>query len=249
MKLHIHERSLDILNQYVQKYLRVYDPLAMLSTYHRRLKGAEFLRYSDRLFKDIGNYFLDNSSRHNILSVRLTYMHFAREVLSQFDFLISSGVRFVFGDDKLFDDKPNYEKLLQFYEHEGYLPVKKTGIDDAHPILSKVGFKYSADDALIKPDSEVTNWNVYQHVDANDLFRAVHDVFGHFASGGNFGIVGERVAYAKHYPVFSPEARYALAAETMAPLSAWKIKGKVYQENKALDIPVRLHGCGLYIPY
>lgn len=49
---------------------------------------------------------------------------------------------------------------------------------------------------------------------ANDVFRAVHDVFGHGPAGAGFRASGEEMAYQTHAGMYSPEARRALASET-----------------------------------
>lgn len=54
----------------------------------------------------------------------------------------------------------------------------------------------------------------------NDVFRAVHDYFGHTADGYEFGPRGEYNAYLAHSRMFSDEAKPALAAETLAQ-NAW----------------------------
>lgn len=54
----------------------------------------------------------------------------------------------------------------------------------------------------------------------NDLFRAVHDYFGHTAEGYEFGPRGEYNAYLAHSRMFSDAAKPALAAETLAQ-NAW----------------------------
>jgi len=48
----------------------------------------------------------------------------------------------------------------------------------------------------------------------NDVFRAVHDLVGHAATGFQFGPVGEENAYRFHATVHSTAAIPALAAET-----------------------------------
>ncbi|MEV4509217.1 hypothetical protein AB0K00_09705 [Dactylosporangium sp. NPDC049525] len=50
--------------------------------------------------------------------------------------------------------------------------------------------------------------------DDNDMFRAVHDVFGHAAAGRGFDRHGEEAAWLKHVRIYSPAARSALTAET-----------------------------------
>lgn len=50
--------------------------------------------------------------------------------------------------------------------------------------------------------------------DQNDQFRAVHDFFGHAATGRNFDQHGEEAAWLSHSAMFSPLARRAMATET-----------------------------------
>jgi len=54
----------------------------------------------------------------------------------------------------------------------------------------------------------------------NDIFRIVHDYFGHTQQGFSFGPTGEYNAYHEHARMFSATALPALAAETLAQ-NAW----------------------------
>jgi hypothetical protein len=49
---------------------------------------------------------------------------------------------------------------------------------------------------------------------ANDVFRVVHDYFGHAKDGNKFGATGEENAYRAHKQMYSPEAQKALTTET-----------------------------------
>ena len=69
----------------------------------------------------------------------------------------------------------------------------------------------------------------------NDLFRAVHDYFGHTARGFEFGPRGEFNAWKSHSKMFSDEAQGALAAETLAQ-NAWVNFGP-HLRGKDGDIP------------
>jgi hypothetical protein len=51
-------------------------------------------------------------------------------------------------------------------------------------------------------------------LNSNEMFRAVHDYFGHALNGSTFRPGGEEAAYASHWQMLSPEARIALLAET-----------------------------------
>lgn len=68
--------------------------------------------------------------------------------------------------------------------------------------------------------------------DTNDKFRAVHDVFGHIATGRNFDRHGEAGAFEHHRQMFSPEARLALTSETKAQNS-----GLVWSSNFVANKP------------
>jgi len=48
----------------------------------------------------------------------------------------------------------------------------------------------------------------------NDLFRAVHDIFGHAKEGHQFGPRGEENAWRQHVQMFTPAARAAMTSET-----------------------------------
>lgn len=69
----------------------------------------------------------------------------------------------------------------------------------------------------------------------NDMFRAVHDLFGHVANGFQFGPKGEENAYLVHRQMFSPEAIPALTNETRAQ-NSWINFGK-HLRNEQGEVP------------
>ena len=79
------------------------------------------------------------------------------------------------------------------------LLVYKTAEDQVHPLLSK---------------------------DINDKFRAVHDFFGHAASGRGVLADGEEAAWISHSLMFSPLARRAMTTETRGQNSWVNAYGK-----------------------
>lgn len=56
--------------------------------------------------------------------------------------------------------------------------------------------------------------HAYLSPEENDKFRAVHDVFGHAATGRGFDRYGEDVAYLSHRQMFPKKAVQALTSET-----------------------------------
>lgn len=56
--------------------------------------------------------------------------------------------------------------------------------------------------------------------DDNDMFRAVHDAFGHASTGRGFDRHGEEAAWAVHSAMFTSGAQSALATETRGQSAA-----------------------------
>jgi hypothetical protein len=85
---------------------------------------------------------------------------------------------------------PDSKSMMEDVLNNKHLFVRSSAqdfVDNPHPILS---------------------------VEENDIFRAVHEFFGHAASGSNFRAAGEEGAWVSHSSMFSPEARRALTTET-----------------------------------
>ncbi|WP_432969429.1 hypothetical protein [Dactylosporangium sp. CA-233914] len=74
----------------------------------------------------------------------------------------------------------------------------------------------------------------------NDMFRAVHDAFGHAASGRGFDPHGEEAAWLKHGRMYSPLARRALATEIRGQTCALTFRGGGrFPQQKAVLLPRR----------
>jgi hypothetical protein len=75
--------------------------------------------------------------------------------------------------------------------------------------------------------------------ETNDRFRAVHDVFGHGATGRGFSRHGEEAAFHAHRQMFPPEAHAALATETRGQNSYLNYGpgGFASQEGRLVGLP------------
>lgn len=80
--------------------------------------------------------------------------------------------------------------------------------------------------------------------DTNNVFRAVHDVMGHAATGRGFDRHGEATAYAHHRRLYSPTARLALATELRGQAATLAVTG-VFPEQRIGILPMHLHTRGL----
>ena len=75
--------------------------------------------------------------------------------------------------------------------------------------------------------------------DENDMFRGVHDVFGHLGSGRGIDAHGEEAAFQKHSAMFSPLARQAMATETRGQNAALHLHGE-FQDQKVGLLPAHM---------
>ena len=71
-------------------------------------------------------------------------------------------------------------------------------------------------------------------VTANDIFRIVHDYFGHIKYGHGFRADGEENAWRAHSAMYSPLARKAMTAETRGQ-NSWVNFGPYGQQNRAAN--------------
>jgi len=84
-----------------------------------------------------------------------------------------------------------------------------------HPLLADSGIKDS-------------NGRPMLH---NDVFRVVHDYFGHVKDGNSFRPAGEENAWRSHSAMFSPLAARAMTAETRGQTS-WVYYGPYGEQNR-----------------
>ncbi len=84
------------------------------------------------------------------------------------------------------------------------------------------------DHPLMAPTDEVVDGHKML---ANDVFRVVHDYFGHAKEGYSFGPKGEENAWREHSKMYGPEARKALTTETRGQ-NSWVNYGPYGQQNK-----------------
>lgn len=84
----------------------------------------------------------------------------------------------------------------------------------SNPLLAETDFEISGRKAL-----------------ANDIFRAVHDYFGHIANGIGFRADGEENAWREHSAMYSPIARRAMTTETRGQ-NSWVNYGPSGEANQ-----------------
>lgn len=136
--------------------------------------------------------------------VRESYEAFIQETMAQYKQLEKAGYNFEFyppGEDP-YPNSPR-EAILDLYKNKHMY---------VYPTADGFGTLTDINDNPLLEDSGV-RWNG-QKVTYNDIFRAVHDVFGHAKEGLGFRAVGEENAWLQHMYMYSEKARPAMTAET-----------------------------------
>lgn len=126
---------------------------------------------------------------------------------------------------EMLDDVRENRHLWFFRTESGF---GEGDLDRSHPMLQETPYTDTQGRPLL----------------VNDLFRIVHDYFGHTQNATQFGPKGEYNAFHEHARMFSDEAVPALAAETLAQ-NAWVNFGPHLRNEKG-DIPKK--GEPGYIP-
>jgi hypothetical protein len=135
------------------------------------------------------------------------YEALASEVEEQFDYMTKTLGVKV---EFVADDPYKTSKEMFADVSTGNLKVLATASTGAHPLFSDL---------------------------QNDKFRAVHDYFGHAATGRGFGQDGEEAAWVHHSQMFTENARAALTTETRGQNSFFNNRGKQFADQKVALLP------------
>lgn len=136
------------------------------------------------------------------------YDKLIEEIDMQYDFLVNEvGIDIEFVDD---DPYQSSAEMMDDVENNNRLRVLKTSSTEPHPYLSN---------------------------EQNDKFRAVHDYFGHAATGRGFAQDGEEAAWVSHSLMFSEKARQALTTETRGQNSWYNTRKQGFAVQKVALLP------------
>lgn len=155
-----------------------------------------------------------------------SYKWFMHECAAQFTIMILEGVTVEFFDDDptpMMADRPgvpDFRRFVDEYRETGVLRVFRSQVGE-HPLLAGDG------------DWSIRVWHDGRSETMNSIFRAVHDWYGHLASGGFFNWKGETTAYYSHARMFSAKARPALFSETVAQ-QCWYAVHRDYAPQKCV---------------
>ena len=156
--------------------------------------------------------------------VAASYRAMANETLNQYHHLVNNGYQFEFepeGESPYASPHDALHDLTQNKHLYVYPTSAGFGQEDEdssnHPLLQDSGVRWNG-----KP------------VTHNDIFRAVHDVFGHAKEGVGFRANGEENAWRQHSAMYSDIARPAMTAETRGQ-NSWVNFGPYGEQNRKAD--------------
>jgi hypothetical protein len=181
-------------------------------------------------------------------NVQKSYQAMINETKAQYDHLVQNGYKFEFypdqdpypkGPRQAIEDVRNNKHLYVYPTSAGFGSSDNEYGD--HPLLQDSG----------------EQWNG-QPVTHNDIFRAVHDTFGHAKEGVGFRHDGEENAWRQHAAMYSDMAKPAMTAETrgqnswvnFGPHGEWNQQANqeqtVYADQKAGLLPEWVHRDGAH---
>ncbi len=162
----------------------------------------EYLPLPENEARNLADMYDELPHAPNDPQVQASYRAMADETKDQYQYLQEKGVQFEAAID---DPYASSNAMIRDVRENNRLKFFLTDLDDFpadHPLAAPSGV------FMTMPDGTQREM-VY-----NDLFRAVHDYFGHASEGFQFGPRGEHNAWGLHSVMYSPLARGAMSFET-----------------------------------
>jgi hypothetical protein len=178
----------------------------------------------------IAQAYEDMENAPNDPKVKAAYKDMMSQIRKQYDALIDDGYEFTFFDSATdpYDGNPwnamrdlrNNKRMAVYGTYDGFGTEGITTEESkGNILLANTGLKWKDQNGVEHP------------VTANDLFRAVHDAFGHGLEGAGFRAQGEENAWQAHARLFTGPALGALTSETRGQ-NSWLNFGKYGEQNK-----------------
>lgn len=165
------------------------------------------------------SYNLTPDNHSSVTDAPMVWAKFVGELLAQWYYMLKNGVlvEFCDTDPTPKDSEGKISSRLIFEEYRSTHILRVYRSDSEHPVLDKTFITHQG-----------------RQESLNSIFRAVHDYFGHFASGAGFGWKGETQAYYSHAQMFSRDALPALYCETVAQQCVYAITGNYAKQRMVI---------------
>ena len=174
--------------------------------------------------KRISDAFIAMKHDPNNPKVKASYRAMAKETLNQYKYFLKSGYKIEINNEEpysnseaVIEDLRNNKRIKIFSTESGFGDNPITAKERSeNPLLKDSGYKDANGQPLL----------------INDVFRAVHDFFGHAELGNSFGPLGEENAWNVHARMYSDLAKGAVTTETRGQNSYVNFSGV----NKEIDL-------------
>ncbi len=189
---------------------------------YRKHKGIEYIPpvFREKRDEEIAKQMAwDYERSENDISWKVLkcYKALSKETIDQFLTIHHNGYRIMSCKNDPYRNSKEMTDDIRQNRRVAFLLTDTSDFPSWHPLIDVV-----EDDSLkYIPHSLVIN----------DIFRAVHDFFGHAEHGFSFDAHGEENAWLNHSTMFSDDARKALTTETRGQNSWVNYNEKVSREN------------------
>lgn len=194
-------------------------------------KGERITKLDLDRSKRISDAYENQETNPNDPEVKEAYKAMIDETIEQYEDILTDGYgiemsskEYTSSTDMISDLRDN-KNMRIFSTEDGFGSEGITEADrKANPMLAPTKFKDKNGKPLL----------------VNDVFRFVHDFFGHSKEGNSFGPLGEENAWDVHSRMYSPKARRAVTTETRGQNSWVNFSGandkafKIRDEARAL---------------
>lgn len=170
-------------------------------------------------------------------AVRAAYEDMARQTRAQYDGLVQAGFVFEFGDPDSDYFASGWNSLRDLRDNKRMLVFPTAAAFGSNDAFDPTGNPLLADTGLTWRDHTGTE----QPVTYNDLFRAVHDAFGHGLEGAGFRAHGEENAWQAHARLYTMPGLAAMTTETRGQ-NSWLNYGPHGEANQTASVDDTVFG-------
>jgi len=171
-------------------------------------EGTEIYKLNSNYSKRIADAFQSMEHTPNDPIVRQAYQEMVDQTIEQYKRIADAGykVEIYDGSGEPYKNSAEMIKDVRENQHLYVLPTEKEFGSEA------ITDQQRKDNPLLK-DSKIKDINGKSLLN-NDVFRFVHDFFGHTERGNSFGAIGEENAWDVHARMYTDLARRAMTTET-----------------------------------
>lgn len=192
---------------------------------------AEYARVDIERAQRIAQAYEDMEHAPNDPAVQASYNAMIRETLAQYEYILELGYTFTPIVEGFENPYPTVKEALEdlsVNKHLWFFPTDfgyGTSEEGAPALIPQS--QIAENPLLAFTDYEING----QRLRANDVFRIVHDVFGHGVEGSLFRARGEENAWQAHIRLYSDEAAGAVTTETRGQ-NSWVNYGPTGEANR-----------------